>query len=126
ILAYAFGRGAHEPVFRLFWAMGAVAALLTAFYMARLIAMTFFGENRTGEAERGHLHEAPWIMTGPLLILGVLSLAGGWLNLPEFFPAIGAPHGALHHWLEPLLEAGNSVAQGLGTFPALPEGSAET
>ncbi len=126
ILAFAFGRGAHEPVFRLFWAMGAVAALLTAFYMARLIAMTFFGENRTGEAERGHLHEAPWIMTGSLLILGVLSLAGGWLNLPEFFPAIGAPHGALHHWLEPLLEAGNGVAENLGTVARLPEGSAET
>jgi len=35
-------------VFRLFWAMGAAAALLTAFYMARLVAMTFFGANRTG------------------------------------------------------------------------------
>ncbi|MBK6779035.1 MAG: NADH-quinone oxidoreductase subunit L [Gemmatimonadetes bacterium] len=126
ILAFAFGRGAHQPIFRLFWAMGAVAALLTAFYMARLVAMTFFGANRTGEAERTHLHEAPWIMTGPLLVLGLLSVFGGWLNLPEFFPAIGASHGALHHWLEPVLSVGNSVAEGLGTAPVLPEGSTET
>jgi NADH-quinone oxidoreductase subunit L len=101
ILAFAFGRGEHEPIFRLFWAMGAVAALLTAFYMARLVAMTFFGANRTGEAERPHLHEAPWIMTGPLLVLGVLSVVGGWLNLPEFAHSLGATE-RLHHWLEPV------------------------
>ena len=125
ILAFAFGRGAQQPAFYLFWGMGALAALLTAFYMARLMAMTFFGPNRTGEAERQHLHEAPWIMTGPLLVLGLLSLAGGWLNLPEFFPAIGAPHGVLHHWLEPVLEAGNRVAESVGLAPALPHGATE-
>lgn len=124
ILAFAFGRGQHQPVFRLFWAMGATAALLTAFYMARLIAMTFFGENRTGGGEREHLHEAPWIMTGPLLILGVLSIAGGWLNLPEFAHGLGAT-GWLHHWLEPITAAGGRVAEGLGTQAVLPEGDAE-
>src|SRR5512143_1161813 len=101
ILAFAFGRGEHEPAFRVFWAMGATAALLTAFYMARLIAMTFFGENRTGEKEREHLHEAPWIMTGPLVILGLLTVFGGWLNLPEFAHGLG-PVERLHHWLEPI------------------------
>ena len=70
ILAAAFARGAEQPVFYLFYGMGVLAALLTAFYMARLMAMTFLGENRTGEHERGHLHEAPWIMTGPLVVLG--------------------------------------------------------
>ena len=54
-------------------AWASLAALLTAFYMARLMAMTFLGANRTGEQERAHLHEAPWIMTGPLVVLGVLS-----------------------------------------------------
>jgi NADH-quinone oxidoreductase subunit L len=124
ILAFAFGRGEQEPVFYIYWAMGAVAALLTAFYMARLIAMTFFGDNRTGTAEREHLHEAPWIMTGPLLVLGVLSVAGGWLNLPEFAGAIG-PVGVLHHWLEPVLAEGNGVAGMVGTVPALPHGGTE-
>ncbi len=125
ILAYAFGRGEHQPIFRIFWAMGATAALLTAFYMARLIAMTFFGENRTGAGEREHLHESPWIMTGPLLVLMVLSVFGGWLNLPGSFHSLG-PTDRLHHWLEPVTAAGARVAEGLGTQAALPEGSAET
>jgi NADH-quinone oxidoreductase subunit L len=124
ILAFAFGRGEHEPVFLLFWAMGATAALLTAFYMARLVAMTFFGRNRTGEAEQAHLHEAPWIMTGPLLVLGVLSIAGGWLNLPEFAHGIG-PVGLLHHWLEPVTAGGARVGELQGTAAVLPHGATE-
>jgi NADH-quinone oxidoreductase subunit L len=98
ILAMAFARGADQPVFYLFYGLGVLAALLTAFYMARLMAMTFLGENRTGEQERAHLHEAPWIMTGPLVVLGVLSAVGGALNLPEVFGG----HQALEHWLEPV------------------------
>jgi NADH-quinone oxidoreductase subunit L len=97
ILAAAYARGESIRIYYLFYAMGAVAALLTAFYMARLIAMTFLGENRTGEQEQGHLHEAPWVMTGPLVVLGVLSAIGGLLNLPPFLGG-----GALEHWLEPV------------------------
>jgi NADH-quinone oxidoreductase subunit L len=125
ILAFAFGRGEHQPAFRVFWAMGATAALLTAFYMARLVALTFFGANRTGEEERKHLHEAPLIMTGPLLLLGALTVAGGWLNLPEFARALGTPE-LLHHWLEPVLATGNRVSEGLGTLATLPHGQTET
>mgnify|MGYP002813761689 FL=1 len=121
ILAFAFGRGAAQPAFRLFWAMGATAAFLTAFYMARLIAMTFFGENRTGPEERQHLHEAPWIMTGPLILLALLSIAGGWLNLPEFAHGLGRSE-LLHHWLEPVTAAGDKVSEGLGTGAGLPHG----
>jgi len=98
ILAMAFARGADLPIYYLFYGLGVLAALLTAFYMARLMAMTFLGENRTGEQERAHLHEAPWIMTGPLVVLGVLSAVGGALNLPEVFGG----HQALEHWLEPV------------------------
>jgi NADH-quinone oxidoreductase subunit L len=98
ILAMAFARGADQPVYYLFYGLGIVAALLTAFYMARLMAMTFLGENRTGEQERAHLHEAPWSMTGPLVVLGVLSAVGGALNLPEAFGG----HQALERWLEPV------------------------
>jgi NADH-quinone oxidoreductase subunit L len=116
ILAAAFARGAGMPVFYLFYGMGVLAALLTAFYMARLMAMTFLGENRTGENERGHLHEAPWIMTGPLVVLGALSLAGGVLNLPHL---VGG-HAALERWLEPVMEP----ALRLGRL-VMPEGSTE-
>jgi NADH-quinone oxidoreductase subunit L len=101
ILSSAFGRGAQQPVFYVFWALGAAAALMTAFYMMRLIAMTFLGENRTGAKEQEHLHEAPPVMTGPLLVLGVLTVIGGVVNLPQFWPT--GPHEALDHWLEPVL-----------------------
>jgi NADH-quinone oxidoreductase subunit L len=98
ILAAAFARGEATPIYYLFYAMGLAAALITAFYMARLMAMTFLGNNRTGEQERGHLHDAPWVMTGPLVVLGVLSAIGGLLNLPPFVGG-GA---ALEHWIEPV------------------------
>jgi NADH-quinone oxidoreductase subunit L len=98
ILAATFARGADAPVYYVFYAMALAAALVTAFYMARLMAMTFHGENRTGTEERRHLHEAPWIMTGPLVVLGVLSAVGGIINLPAF---VGGNH-ALAHWLEPI------------------------
>ncbi len=98
ILAAAFARGESNPVYYLYYAMGIVAALLTAFYMARLMTMTFLGSNRTGERERDHLHEAPWIMTGPLVVLGVLSALGGFLNLPPFLGG----NAALEHWIEPV------------------------
>jgi NADH-quinone oxidoreductase subunit L len=102
ILAAAFARGAERPVYYLFYGMGVIAAFLTAFYMARLMAMTFFGPNRTGERERGHLHEAPWIMTGPLLVLGLLSAVGGAFNVPGFLGG----HAALERWLEPVMARG--------------------
>ena len=116
ILAAAFARGADTPIYYLFYAMGVVAALLTAFYMARLMAMTFLGENRTGERERTHLHEAPWIMTGPLVVLGVLSAVGGALNLPAF---AGGSH-ALGHWLEPVTAAASRLVP-----VEMPHGSVE-
>jgi NADH-quinone oxidoreductase subunit L len=99
ILAYAFGRGAEEPIYYLFWALGVIAALLTAFYMMRLLAMTFLGENRTGAEARRHLHDAPAIMTGPLVVLGLLAVVGGLINLPAW---IGGHH-ALETWFEPVL-----------------------
>jgi NADH-quinone oxidoreductase subunit L len=101
ILALAFSRGAVDPYWYVLWAMGVAAAALTAVYMGRLMAMTFHGGNRTGDAERPHLHEAPWSMTGPLVVLGVLSAVGGLLNLPAVFGG----HHALETWLHPVLEA---------------------
>jgi NADH-quinone oxidoreductase subunit L len=99
ILAAAFGRGSEQPIYYLYWAMGLIGAFLTAFYMMRLIAMTFLGENRTGAKEREHLHEAPAVMTGPLIVLGILSAVGGIINLPEL---VGG-HEGLERWLEPVL-----------------------
>jgi NADH-quinone oxidoreductase subunit L len=116
ILASAFARGAETPIFYVYYAFGVVAAFLTAFYMARLMAMTFLGESRIGVQERGHLHEAPWIMTGPLVVLGVLAAIGGVINLPTF----AGGHHALETWLEPVTVAGAAFARA-----ELPHGTTE-
>jgi NADH-quinone oxidoreductase subunit L len=83
------------------YALGLAAALLTAVYMTRMMLYTFHGPNRTGDREREHLHEAPVIMTAPLVVLGILSVAGGWLNVPAFLPV--GPAGLLEQWLEPVV-----------------------
>jgi NADH-quinone oxidoreductase subunit L len=85
------------------YVLGLAAALMTAVYMTRMMLYTFHGPNRTGEKERSHLGEAPWVMTGPLVVLGVLSAVGGWLNIPAFLPL--GPIGTLEHWLEPVTGA---------------------
>jgi len=105
ILTAAFARASAAPAWYAYWALGIAAALLTAFYMTRLMLYTFHGPNRTGEREGEHLHEAPWVMTGPLVVLGALSLAGGVLNLPEL---VGG-HAFLHHWLAPVTETADRL-----------------
>jgi NADH-quinone oxidoreductase subunit L len=94
------------------YGIGLVTALLTAVYMTRLLLLTFFGANRTGEGEREMLHEAPAIMTGPVLVLALLTLAGGWLNIPALLP-IG-PVGLLEHWLEPVTASSAARLAGSG------------
>ena len=101
------------------YVFGLAAAFMTAVYMTRMMLYTFHGPNRTGDNEREHLHEAPWIMTGPLVVLGVLSVVGGWFNLPSFFPA--GPLGALEHWLEPVVGEGALRVTG-GVVPEFPPG----
>ncbi|MGD0993105.1 MAG: NADH-quinone oxidoreductase subunit L [Gemmatimonadales bacterium] len=97
ILGAAFTRGASQPFYLIVWVFGIVAAFLTAFYMARLMLYTFHGPNRTGDLERPHLAEAPWVMTGPLVVLAALTILGGALNLPHVE--------TLQKWLEPLTAA---------------------
>jgi len=101
ILGAAFAEATVRPLWYVFWGMGLAAALLTAFYMTRLMLYTFHGPNRTGEREREHLHEAPPVMTGPLLVLGLLTVLGGALNVPELFGG----NAWLEHWLEPVTGA---------------------
>jgi NADH-quinone oxidoreductase subunit L len=100
----------------LIYAMGLAAALLTAIYMTRMMLYTFHGPNRSGEKEQSHLAEAPWIMTGPLVVLGVLSLFGGWLNLPSVLPL--GPVGVLEHWLEPVVGPATAAVTGGAAEPA--------
>ncbi len=67
------------------WLLGMIASMLTAFYMFRLIFLTFFGKFRGTHEQEHHLHESPASMTFPLIVLAVFSVFGGLLGLPEFW-----------------------------------------
>jgi len=69
------------------WALGVMASMLTAFYMFRMLFLTFWGYFRGGSELYKHLHESPSVMTIPLMILAVLSVIGGLLGLPELIGA---------------------------------------
>jgi NADH-quinone oxidoreductase subunit L len=83
-----------------FWFLGMLAALMTAFYMFRLLFVTFHGEFRGSEKQKHHLHESPALMTIPLVVLALLSAFGGMIGLPKL---MGAKH-LLEEFLEPVLE----------------------
>jgi NADH-quinone oxidoreductase subunit L len=70
---------------KLLWAIGLFTAGLTAFYMYRIVSLTFFGRFRGTKEQAHHLHESPFSMTLPLVVLGALSLVAGWLGLPAVF-----------------------------------------
>ncbi len=78
ILAGAF---AHAPVL---YYIGLAGALMTAFYMFRLYAMTFRGKFRGTHDQEHHLHESPAAMTIPLIVLAILSVVGGYIGIPAF------------------------------------------
>ncbi|HWZ86380.1 MAG TPA: NADH-quinone oxidoreductase subunit L [Thermoanaerobaculia bacterium] len=70
---------------KLLWFVGLATAGLTAFYMFRIVSLTFYGEFRGTKEQAHHVHEAPASMTFPLIVLGLLSLVAGWLGLPAVF-----------------------------------------
>lgn len=65
------------------WVLGACAAGMTAFYMFRLVFMTFFGEQRTHAKAKDHVHESPLVITIPLMVLGFLAVVGGYIGIPH-------------------------------------------
>lgn len=73
----------HSPIM---WALTLFSAGLTIVYMLRMYFLTFWGSFKGSEEQKKHLHESPISMTFPLVVLAVLSLLGGLLNLPHFFP----------------------------------------
>jgi NADH-quinone oxidoreductase subunit L len=104
ILWYAFAstRGGSP----LLWGVAAATALMTAFYMFRLLWLTFLGNSRMDPKVEHHVHESPLSMTGVLLLLAVLSALGGFIAVPHFLePQLPLPavHEELHHFETPLL-----------------------
>jgi NADH-quinone oxidoreductase subunit L len=84
ILYAAFQQGTGGQVL---WFVGLVTALLTSLYMFRLWYMTFLGESRSRDV---HPHESPWSMLGPLVILAILSICGGWIGIGDGLGRFGA------------------------------------
>ena len=108
----------YATLYTVYWILALAAAMLTAFYMTRLMVMTFHGENRTGSREAEHLHEAPRTMWIPLVVLALLSVFGGWINVSTDLreSVLGGfgllPMGEwLHHWLEPVTEAAHLIQE---------------
>ena len=78
--AFASDRGGMPWLF----IAAAATALMTAFYMFRLLWLTFFGTGRMDEKTAHHIHESPWSMSGVLVVLAVLSTVGGFFSVPHF------------------------------------------
>lgn len=84
------------------WALAQTAAVCTAFYMVRLLMLTFYGKNRSDHHTKEHLHETGVVMWGPLTILAAMSALVGYLNVPHVIPAL--PHSIFSHYLAPVIE----------------------
>ncbi len=89
---------AHGTLGKAIWVVGMLAALMTAYYMFRLLFITFFGSFRGTEHQKEHLHESPTLMTLPLVVLAILSVVGGFIGVPK---VLGGNH-ALDTLLSPL------------------------
>ncbi len=85
-----------------FWAVGLLAAFITAFYTFRLIFLTFFGESRAADKTGEHVHESPASMIVPLMVLALGALFAGFLGLPGRF-------GLMRSFLEPVFGAADEV-----------------
>jgi NADH-quinone oxidoreductase subunit L len=94
----------HEN--KILWIVGSIASIMTAFYMFRLMYLTFFKTFRGTEEQKHHLHESPALITLPLIILAILATIGGAINLPG--------SNWLNHYLEPLFSKASHEAHVLG------------
>jgi NADH-quinone oxidoreductase subunit L len=85
----------------LLWAVLAATALMTAFYMFRLLWLVFLGRSRVAPDVAHHVHESPWSMTGVLIVLAALSAVGGFIAVPHFLEPL-LPLPALFESAQPL------------------------
>jgi NADH-quinone oxidoreductase subunit L len=99
ILAHAFEA---NPVV---WGMALLTSLLTAFYMFRLLFLTFFGTPRADRDTLHHIHESPPSITLPLIALAVLSTVGGWIGIPEALTGSNR----IHEFLSPVFAKSQSL-----------------
>jgi NADH-quinone oxidoreductase subunit L len=100
ILGSTFARSLTTDRYLALWLVGVFTAGLTAFYMFRLLDLTFFGLSRVPHEIEHHIHESPNTMTIPLAILAGLSIVGGWVALPALWGA----DSPFEKFLEPILK----------------------
>ena len=100
------------------WLIGFGTALMTAFYMARLIFLTFYGQPRMSQEVEHHIHESPKSMTGPLVVLAVCSALAGFLGVPH---SLGGSNG-FEKFLAPVFERGTEAAIAATEEPHHPAG----
>jgi len=96
------------------YGVGVVTAFVTAIYMTRLMRYAFHGAFRSGADVEADVHDSPWVLRGPLVVLGALTLVGGWLQLPTVIPA--GRTGMLATWLEPITGRAATLLTGTGTL----------
>jgi len=107
ILTKAFAQGQY-----IIWGMGIIGAVLTAFYMFRLIFLTFHGEERLDPEVKKQIHESPKSMTIPLVILAFFSVVAGYIGLPVVF---GKKLNFFGKFLEPVIKKAPEVHLGMQT-----------
>lgn len=96
------------------WLLGAIAALMTAFYSFRLMFLTFYGESRMSEEVKHHLHESPPVMTTPLQILAGFSVVAGFLGIP-----LTKTYNFMHSFLFPVVAKEEITEAAHGIMPEL-------
>jgi len=101
ILTQAFAQGQY-----FIWALGFMGAVLTAFYMFRLVFLTFFGQERLEAHAKDHLHESPRVMTVPLVILAFFSIVAGYVGLPV---VLGEKANLFSRFLDPVIHPGTET-----------------
>ncbi len=91
ILAALYDRG-----YMLHWIVALITVVLTALYMLRVYLLTFEGKSRVPESLKRYIHESPYSMTIPLMVLAVLSILGGYIGVPDFMgKVVGFDHSNL-------------------------------
>jgi NADH-quinone oxidoreductase subunit L len=112
ILWQAFANPYHGSINYILWGTGAVAAGFTAFYMFRLVFMTFYGECRITPKAKDHLHESPFVITLPLMVLGTLAVVGGYVGVPKLIgDVLGGIPNYFEHYLEPVFRISEEFAK---------------
>jgi NADH-quinone oxidoreductase subunit L len=105
---------------RALWIVGLVTAGLTAFYMWRLMNMTFYGKSRVAREVAAHIHESPPAMTVPLVLLAVGGVFAGWLGVPRAWN-LSERFYAFEKWLEPAFTSAATEAARGGAHDASAE-----